>query len=43
MTLCEKFGDVISYLWALYSQVMVHQNSLNQEELKDFRQEHTKP
>jgi hypothetical protein len=39
----QDFGDSRNTSWALDSQVMVHQNSLNQEESKDFRQEHTKP
>jgi hypothetical protein len=39
----QDFGDSRNTSWALHSQVMVHQNSLNQEELKDFCQEHHKP
>jgi hypothetical protein len=39
----QDFGDSRNTSWALHSQVMAHQNSLNQEKLKDFRQEHTKP
>jgi hypothetical protein len=39
----QDFGHSRNTLWALHCQVMVHQNSLNQEELKDFRQEHHKP
>jgi hypothetical protein len=36
----QDFGNSRNTSWALHSQVMVHQNSLNQEESKDFRQEH---
>jgi hypothetical protein len=39
----QDFGDSRNTSWAFHSQVMVHQNSLNQEESKDFRQEHHKP
>jgi hypothetical protein len=35
----QDFGDSRNTSWALHSQVMVHQNSLNQEESKDFCQE----
>jgi hypothetical protein len=37
------FGDIRNTSWALHSQVMDHQNSLNQDESKDFHQEHHKP
>jgi hypothetical protein len=33
----QYFGDSRNTSWALHSQVMVHQNSLKQEESKDFR------
>jgi hypothetical protein len=36
----HDFGDSRNTSWALHRQVMVHQNSLNQEESKDFGQEH---
>jgi hypothetical protein len=39
----EDFGDSRNTSWALHSQVMVHQTSLNQEESKDFHQELHKP
>jgi hypothetical protein len=39
----QDFGNSRSTSWALHSQVMVHQNSLNQEGSKDFRQDHHKP
>jgi hypothetical protein len=39
----QDFGDSRNTSWALHSQVMVHENLLNQEESKDFRQEHHKP
>jgi hypothetical protein len=39
----QDFGDSRNTSWALHCQVMVHQNSLNREESKDFHQEHTKP
>jgi hypothetical protein len=39
----QDFGDSRNTSWALHTQVMVHQNSLNQEESKYFHQEHTKP
>jgi hypothetical protein len=39
----QDFGDSRNTSWALHTQVLVHQNSLNHEESKDFRQEHTKP
>jgi hypothetical protein len=39
----SHFGDSKNTSWALRSQVMVHQNSLNQEESKDFCQEHHEP
>jgi hypothetical protein len=35
----QDFGDSGNTSWALHSQVMVHQNSLNQEESKKSRQE----
>jgi hypothetical protein len=38
----QDFVDSRNTSWTLCSQVMVHQNSLNQEESKDFRQEHHK-
>jgi hypothetical protein len=39
----QDFGHSRNTSWALHSQVMVHQNPLNQEESKDFRQERHKP
>jgi hypothetical protein len=39
----QDFGDSRNTSWALHSIVMVHQNSLNQEESLDFRQEHHEP
>jgi hypothetical protein len=39
----QDFGDSRNTSWELHSQVMIHQNPLNQEESKDFRQEHHKP
>jgi hypothetical protein len=39
----QDFGDSRNTSWALHNQVMVHQNSLNQEESKDFRKEHHEP
>jgi hypothetical protein len=39
----QDFGDSRNTSWALHSQVMAHQNSLNQKESKDFRQEYTEP
>jgi hypothetical protein len=36
----QKTLGIVGTPWALHSQVMVHQNSLNQEESKDFHQEH---
>ena len=39
----QDFGDNRNTSWALHSQDLVHQNSLNQEESKDFRQEHHEP
>jgi hypothetical protein len=39
----QDFEDSRNTSWELHSQDMVHQDSLNQEELKDFRQEHHKP
>jgi hypothetical protein len=39
----QDFGDSRNPSWALHSQVMVHQNSLNQEKSKVFCQEHHKP
>jgi hypothetical protein len=39
----QDFGDSRNTSWTLHCQVMVHQNSLNKEESKDFRQEHHKP
>jgi hypothetical protein len=35
----QDFGDSRNTSWALHSQVMVHQNSLNQEESKKSHQE----
>jgi hypothetical protein len=35
----QDFGDSRNTSWALHSQVMVHQNSLNQEELNKSHQE----
>jgi hypothetical protein len=39
----QDFVDSRNTSWALHSLVMVRQNSLNQEESKDFCQEHHKP
>jgi hypothetical protein len=39
----QDFGGSRNTSWALHSQVMVHQNSLNQEESKGFYQEHHNP
>jgi hypothetical protein len=39
----QDFGGSRNTSWALHSHVMVHQNSLDQEESKDFCQEHHKP
>jgi hypothetical protein len=39
----QDFEDSRNTSWALHSQVMVHQNLLDQEESEDFRQEHHKP
>jgi hypothetical protein len=36
----QDYGDSRNTSWALHNEVMVHKNSLNQEESKDFRQEH---
>jgi hypothetical protein len=36
----QDFGDGRNTSWALHSQVMIHKNSLNQGESKNFRQEH---
>jgi hypothetical protein len=39
----QDFGESRNTSLVVHSQVMVHQKSLNQEESKDFRKEHTKP
>jgi hypothetical protein len=36
----QDYKDSRNTSWALHNEVMVHKNSLNQEESKDFRQEH---
>jgi hypothetical protein len=39
----QDFGDSRNTSWALHSQVMVHQNSLNQEESKDSTKNSSNP
>jgi hypothetical protein len=41
--LALDFGDCRSTSWTFHSHDLVHQNLLNQEESKDFHQEHHFP